>query len=240
MRLLVEHGADPLRANITGDTPLLAASGLVIEKPGESPGSPEEVAAAVKFLLDLGADATTVDDDGNTAFTASPYGDRMARSRCWCRRREARREEREGADALADRRGRRVRRRSARDSRIPLRFSTPDGGTRPESRIGLNTHSGFGTLAAIACALSMSAAPAAQADRGAPPTFNKDIAPILFSRCSACHRPDGPAPFDLLSFDAAKRRAGQIAEVTRARLMPPWKAEPGFGGDFVGSTPALT
>ena len=53
--------------NSTGDTPLLAASGLVIEKPGESPGSPEEVAAAVRFLLDLGADPKTVDADGNTA-----------------------------------------------------------------------------------------------------------------------------------------------------------------------------
>lgn len=67
MKLLVEHGADPLRPNATGDTPLLAASGLVIEKPGESPGSPEECAAAIKFLLDLGADATTIDNDGNTA-----------------------------------------------------------------------------------------------------------------------------------------------------------------------------
>jgi ankyrin repeat protein len=67
MRLLVELGADPLKANASGDTPLMAASGLVIEKPGESPGTPAEVAAAVKFLLDLGADATTVDDDGNTA-----------------------------------------------------------------------------------------------------------------------------------------------------------------------------
>ena len=67
MRLLAEHGADVLRANATGDTPLLAASGLVIEKPGESPGSPAEVAAAIKFCLDRGADATTVDQDGNTA-----------------------------------------------------------------------------------------------------------------------------------------------------------------------------
>ena len=67
MRLLAEHGADLLRANATGDTPLLAASGLVIEKPGESPGSPDECAAAIKFLLERGADATTVDNDGNTA-----------------------------------------------------------------------------------------------------------------------------------------------------------------------------
>lgn len=67
MRLLVEHGADPLTPNAGGDTPLLAASGLVIEKPGESPGNPDECAAAIKFLLDLGADAKTVDAEGNTA-----------------------------------------------------------------------------------------------------------------------------------------------------------------------------
>jgi len=67
MDLLAAHGADVLRANATGDTPLLAASGLVIEKPGESPGSPEEAAAAIKFCLDRGADATSVDQDGNTA-----------------------------------------------------------------------------------------------------------------------------------------------------------------------------
>ena len=45
---------------MTGDTPLLAASGLVIEKPGESPGTPRKSRPPCKFLLDLGADA----DDG--------------------------------------------------------------------------------------------------------------------------------------------------------------------------------
>ena len=53
--------------NTSGDTPLLAASGLGIEKPGESPGLPEEVDQAVKLCLELGADATTVDAAGNTA-----------------------------------------------------------------------------------------------------------------------------------------------------------------------------
>jgi ankyrin repeat protein len=67
MRLLVASGADPLLPNKTGDTPLLAASGLGIEKPGESPGTPQEVADAVKLLLSLGANPNTVDEDGNTA-----------------------------------------------------------------------------------------------------------------------------------------------------------------------------
>jgi tetratricopeptide repeat protein len=68
-------------------------------------------------------------------------------------------------------------------------------------------------------------------------TFNKEIAPILYSRCATCHRPDGAAPFELISYESAKRRATQIAQVTRSRLMPPWKAEPGYGGSFVGQHP---
>jgi hypothetical protein len=68
-------------------------------------------------------------------------------------------------------------------------------------------------------------------------TFTRHIAPILFTRCVVCHRPHGPAPFDLVSYDAAKRRGTQIARVTRSRQMPPWKAEPGYGGEFVGQHP---
>ena len=68
-------------------------------------------------------------------------------------------------------------------------------------------------------------------------TFNKDIAPILFTRCASCHHAGGTAPFELDSYGAAKRRASQIAEVTRRRVMPPWKAEPGYGGEFVDQHP---
>src|SRR5438876_887517 len=64
-------------------------------------------------------------------------------------------------------------------------------------------------------------------------TFSKDVAPILFDHCSGCHHPDGPAPFSLLTYADAKRRASLIVNATRARVMPPWKSEPGYG-DFVG------
>jgi tetratricopeptide (TPR) repeat protein/mono/diheme cytochrome c family protein len=64
-------------------------------------------------------------------------------------------------------------------------------------------------------------------------TFAKDIAPLLFERCGGCHHPDGSAPFSLLTYADARRRASLIAAVTKRRLMPPWKAEPGYG-DFVG------
>ena len=58
MRLLATSGGADMAPNTSGDTPLLAASGLGIEKPGESPGLPEEVDQAVKLCLELGADAT--------------------------------------------------------------------------------------------------------------------------------------------------------------------------------------
>jgi tetratricopeptide (TPR) repeat protein len=67
-------------------------------------------------------------------------------------------------------------------------------------------------------------------------TFDKDIAPLLFARCGMCHHPEGSAPFSLLTYRAARQHATQIALVTKSRLMPPWKAEPGYG-EFVGLHP---
>jgi tetratricopeptide (TPR) repeat protein len=64
-------------------------------------------------------------------------------------------------------------------------------------------------------------------------TFNTDIAPIIDAHCAGCHRPGGGAPFTLLSYEDARRRAALIAQVTRSRYMPPWKPEPGFG-EFSG------
>jgi Tfp pilus assembly protein PilF/mono/diheme cytochrome c family protein len=57
-------------------------------------------------------------------------------------------------------------------------------------------------------------------------TFNRNIAPILFSSCASCHRPGEAAPFSLLTYEDAKKHARQIAEVTRTRNMPPWLPEP--------------
>jgi mono/diheme cytochrome c family protein len=63
----------------------------------------------------------------------------------------------------------------------------------------------------------------------AGPTFNHDVAPMLYQNCSGCHRPGEVAPFALLTYDDAAKRAKQIAAITAARVMPPWKAEPGYG-----------
>src|ERR1700691_743590 len=70
---------------------------------------------------------------------------------------------------------------------------------------------------------------AAVAASAATPTFNKDIAPILYQNCAACHRPGEVAPFSLLTYADAAKKAALLATVTAKRVMPPWKAEPGFG-----------
>src|SRR5262245_6595311 len=68
----------------------------------------------------------------------------------------------------------------------------------------------------------------------ASPTFNKDIAAIIFQNCSTCHRPGQSAPFSLLNYRDARKRMKEIAEVTARHTMPPWLPEPGHS-DFAGA-----
>ena len=81
----------------------------------------------------------------------------------------------------------------------------------------------------VALALGVaSAKPPHGGDQTARPvTFTRDVAPILFHFCAPCHHPGEAAPFSLLTFTDAKTHAGQIAAVTRMRIMPPWLPEPG-------------
>ena len=59
------------------------------------------------------------------------------------------------------------------------------------------------------------------------PTFYRDICPIVYGHCVACHRPDGSGPFNLLTYADVKGRGSQIAKVTRSRFMPPCLAKAG-------------
>ena len=69
---------------------------------------------------------------------------------------------------------------------------------------------------------------AAVSGPAAAPTFNRDIAPMLFRHCAVCHHPGEVAPFSLLSYQDARSRARQIAGATKARVMPPWQPEPDY------------
>ena len=56
----------------------------------------------------------------------------------------------------------------------------------------------------------------------AAPTFSHDVAPLLHTRCAGCHHTGGVAPFPLLTYADAAKRAPLIASVTAKRYMPPW------------------
>src|SRR5206468_2288743 len=58
-----------------------------------------------------------------------------------------------------------------------------------------------------------------------PVTFNKDIGPIIESKCSGCHKPGESAPFNLLTYTDVARRSTFIAKVVQNKYMPPWKAD---------------
>src|SRR4051812_45703901 len=68
--------------------------------------------------------------------------------------------------------------------------------------------------------------------RADAPTYSKDVAPILQKNCQECHRPGQVAPFSLLNYEQARKRAADIVNVTEARTMPPWPASTEEGGPF--------
>jgi hypothetical protein len=85
--------------------------------------------------------------------------------------------------------------------------------------------------AALACASAV-----VLAHRGgaaSPPTYYRDVAPILDTKCASCHRLGGIAPFSLTTEQDAKAHAAGIAQMTKAGLMPPWMPGPD-SADLVG------
>src|SRR5215467_12640947 len=61
------------------------------------------------------------------------------------------------------------------------------------------------------------------------PTFSKDVAPILYSKCITCHRPGEVAPMSLITFKDVRPWARAIRDKVSTRTMPPWFADPAHG-----------
>jgi len=91
----------------------------------------------------------------------------------------------------------------------------------------------IGALVSLATSVVLALPAPTFADEAAL-TFNKDIAPIIFESCATCHRPNGGAPFNLLTYSDVATRAGQIKVVTQSRYMPPWHPKAGRG-EFAGN-----
>ncbi len=67
------------------------------------------------------------------------------------------------------------------------------------------------------------------ADAGPPdvsvPTYYGDVRPILVEQCTTCHTAGGIAPFAIETYAQAFDVGQRIAEVTAARIMPPFLAD---------------
>ncbi len=70
------------------------------------------------------------------------------------------------------------------------------------------------------------------AEQSAPPTYTRDVAPILFKNCTGCHRPGEIGPMSLLTYDDVRPFAESIRDEVRSGHMPPWHAE-GPAGTFL-------
>jgi hypothetical protein len=84
-------------------------------------------------------------------------------------------------------------------------------------------------ISGMIVALLIPAAAQSGKSAAAAPTFNKDIAPILFRSCAECHRPNQVAPMSLLSYQDARPWAKAIKNKVVAHEMPPWFADSRYG-----------
>jgi hypothetical protein len=90
-------------------------------------------------------------------------------------------------------------------------------------------------IAALVTSLALVAIAQAQSQNPAPalnmsaPTFTRDVAPIMFAKCTSCHRPGEVAPMPLLSYSDARPWASAIKQRVSTRAMPPWHADPAHG-----------
>lgn len=76
----------------------------------------------------------------------------------------------------------------------------------------------------VCCLVAAAAIPAS-----ASPAFAHDIAPMLYKNCAPCHHTGGAAPFPLIRYEDVLKRVGTVVATTRARYMPPWLPQEGYG-----------
>ena len=83
------------------------------------------------------------------------------------------------------------------------------------------------TLCALLWQRPVPAAPVPAAPAEA--TFARDVAPILYAKCVACHRPGEVAPMALRTYEEVRPYARAIKDKVVSRQMPPWMADRAIG-----------
>lgn len=61
-----------------------------------------------------------------------------------------------------------------------------------------------------------------------PVNFSEHIAPIIYQKCTSCHRQGEVAPMPLTNYDEVKSWRQMVKYVTSIRYMPPWKPDPKY------------
>src|SRR5438034_11556732 len=87
-------------------------------------------------------------------------------------------------------------------------------------------------IGSVALGVTFAGAPAvvaADAHSAASVVFTKDVAPILQSKCQACHQPNSIAPMSLISYEETRPWARSIKTRVAARQMPPWHIDRSVG-----------
>jgi hypothetical protein len=83
------------------------------------------------------------------------------------------------------------------------------------------------TLAAVASWSFLSTRQGEAAPPRSTPTFNRDVAPILYKNCARCHGPGELASrIPLTTYETAHARAASIRKWVASRAMPPWPVDP--------------
>jgi hypothetical protein len=62
-----------------------------------------------------------------------------------------------------------------------------------------------------------------------PPTYYKDVLPVLARNCQNCHRVGEAAPMPLVTYKDAWPWAKSTCQVVLTKKMPPWLAHPAVG-----------
>jgi len=62
-----------------------------------------------------------------------------------------------------------------------------------------------------------------------PPTFYREVLPILEQHCQTCHRAGGIAPMPFETYEETRPFAGAIRRATQEKSMPPWFADLNVG-----------
>ncbi|MCB0755466.1 MAG: T9SS type A sorting domain-containing protein [Flavobacteriales bacterium] len=60
------------------------------------------------------------------------------------------------------------------------------------------------------------------------PTYNDNVACILYTNCTPCHHDGGIGPFPLMNYDDATSAGFGIVGAVNAGNMPPWPPDPGY------------